>query len=126
MFGPTATVGTWLTETCFNHLDPNRLTKIVQNTNGLTIKEKSHALFARVLNFSTRTRHIFFIASINTKNLLSLLSNSSTYAIHSRVTTAENNHCLALQINEIFLRLRITHLLIDVTNQIIERLVNTG
>ena len=126
MLRASSTVGPRLTQPGLDYLYATGFAEVVDYTDWLSIEKEFNALFARILYLAARARHVFFVSAVHTENLIGLLANSCTNAVHGRITATQNDHRLAFEIDKLFRRLSITHLFIDVSDQVIERLMDTG
>src|SRR5690606_25088916 len=115
------TTTVWLTQLCANHFHPCDLAMFTDDFDRLTVELKFHPFFTRILYFTARTRHVFFITAICTSDCLSTLTNRSPVTIHRCITTAQHNDFFALY-TDVFRWLFFPALgTVDIGNQEIQR-----
>ena len=72
------------------------------NPQWLDVEFELYAFFPRVFHFAAGTRHVLFITTIGTGNVLRSLAHGRTHAVHRSVATAKDHHAFAFHADERF------------------------
>ena len=71
-------------------------------TQRLDVEFELYAFFPRVFHFAAGTRHVLFITTIGTGNVLCPLAYRRAHAVHRSVATAKDHHAFAFHADERF------------------------
>ncbi len=92
----------------------------------LTVEQEVHALLAGVGHLTPGARHVLFVTAVRAGHLTGALTDGGAVAVHGGIATAQHHHTLTFQRDKVLGILLEAQAVVDVGDQVVERLVHPG